>query len=93
MHCTIHIHSVILFVVTCALILIFNIGIPSELRGCFFFIQVAMLISNTLAYVTTFTFKVVGFVYQYRAGDKDATWVSLCQYLYILVVLYWYCIL
>ena len=70
-----HLLSVILFVVGCVLVLIFNIGIPNELRGCLFFVQVSVHPFSCCQplILLTKTLKVVGFVYQNRAVD----WVSL----------------
>ncbi len=62
--------SVIAFFVASLLVLFFNVGIPSELKGCLFFIQVSMAshCSPTNQCVHFFPLQVVGFVYESTDG-------------------------
>lgn len=41
MQCHVHTHAVIAFFVASLLVLLFNVGIPNELKGCLFFVQVS----------------------------------------------------
>ena len=79
-------YTVVAFIITSLLVLYFNIGVPNELRGCLFFVQVSV---NTCVHLRavhiTFTsfsillyyacMQVVGFVYQ-SSRTEEITWVQ-----------------
>ena len=70
-------YAVVAFIITSLLVLYFNIGVPNELRGCLFFIQVrethTTLTKDDFLYICT---QVVGFVYQ-SSRTEEITWVCI----------------
>lgn len=44
-------YTVVGFIITSLLVLYFNIGVPNELRGCLFFVQVSMVTHPQLSIV------------------------------------------
>ena len=67
-------NSVIAFFVASLLVLFFNVGIPNELKGCLFFIQVHMAlfpnqsINHCMILIFFSCWQVVGFVYESTDG-------------------------